>query len=75
LGYRRDPDACEDRDTADGPVIRLDLTSVDADPHRYPEALHGIADCAPAADGGNRAVEDSEELVTDQIDLLPAVAG
>jgi hypothetical protein len=48
---------------------------VDADPHRHPEFLHSIADCAPAADGSSRTVEDGEEPVPGQIDLLPAMTG
>jgi hypothetical protein len=75
LGYRRDQDAHEYRDAAHGPVIILDLTGVDADPHRCSESLHGVADRAPAADGGSRAVEDGADPVPGHIDLLTTVAG
>jgi len=67
LGGPRDADAREYRDAADGPVVILDLTGVDADPYRHPESLHGISDRAPAADGGGRTVEDGEDLVPDRI--------
>ena len=65
LGCPCDTGARIDRDAADGPVVRLDLSGVDADPHRHLDSPHGIADRAPAADGGNRTVEDGKDLVPD----------
>ena len=75
LGCPRDVDTREYREAAHGPVVILDLTGVYADPHCDPESLHCIADCAPAANGGGRTVKDGEDMVPDDIHLLPAVAG
>ena len=73
LGYRRDPDTREHGDAAHGRVIILDLTGVYADPHRHPEAVHGVTDGAPAADGGDGTVKDGQGLVPDRIHLFPAM--
>jgi len=44
-----------------------------ADPRRYSESLHGIANRAPTADGSSRTVKDREDLIRDYVYLLPAV--
>src|SRR5262245_40483008 len=76
LGRHHDAMASEDRDAAHGLAVVLDLSSVYADFFGQLEFLmYRIADCTSAADGRGRSVKDGEELVPDQIQFFPAVAG